>query len=153
MHNKLKSIIGICSYWKWYTHFISRYLLWGLWNASIDLVDLFIKASGLKVNYQKSNLLPINVPPEDIQNLFAILGCAPGQFHFTYLGVSLSYSKPRMEHFMYLITRIQQRHNVCSQFLSYDGRLLMVNAILSSLTTFVMSCLLLYKGIIEQLDK
>lgn len=118
-----------------------------------DLVDLFIKASGLKVNYQKSNLLPINVPPEDIQNLFAILGCAPGQFHFTYLGVSLSYSKPRMEHFMYLITRIQQRHNVCSQFLSYDGRLLMVNAILSSLTTFVMSCLLLYKGIIEQLDK
>lgn len=55
---------------------------------------------------------------------------------------------------MFIIDRIQKRLNACSQFLSYDGRLLMVNAVLSSLPTFIMSCLLvLYKGIIEQIDK
>ena len=54
---------------------------------------------------------------------------------------------------MYLIERIQKRLSTCSQYLSYDGRLLMVNAVFSSLPTFLMSCLLLYKGIIEQIDK
>lgn len=117
------------------------------------LLDLFSKAYGLKVNFQKSNLLPINIPEEEIKNLSRILQCQLGTFPFTYLGVPLSYNKPRMECFMYLIERIQKRLNACSQYLSYDGRLLIVNAVLSSLPTFVMSCLLLYKGIIEQVDK
>lgn len=74
-------------------------------------------------------------------------------FSFTYLGTPLSFTKPKMEFFMYIIERIQKRLNVCSQFLTYDGRLLMVNAIFSSLHTLIMRCLLLYKGIIEQIDK
>lgn len=54
---------------------------------------------------------------------------------------------------MPLIDRILKRLSYCSQFLSYDGRLLMVNAILSSLPTFLMSCIKLYKGIITEADK
>ena len=54
---------------------------------------------------------------------------------------------------MYIIDRIYRILSVCSQYLSYDGRLLMVNAVLSSLSTFIMSFLLLYKGIIEQMEK
>jgi hypothetical protein len=118
-----------------------------------ELLDVFSKASGLKVNFQKSNLLPINVDNEQMQQLSNLLGCAIGTFPFTYLGTPLSYTKPKMEHFLYIIERIQRRLNVCSQYLSYDGRLLLVNAVFSSLPTFIMSCLLLYKGIIEQVDK
>ena len=117
------------------------------------LLGIFSRASGLKVNFQKSNMIPINVAEEQMQCLSAILGCAIGKFPFTYLGTPLSFTKPKMEHFMYLIERIQKRLSTCSQYLSYDGRLLMVNAVFSSLPTFLMSCLLLYKGIIEQIDK
>ena len=118
-----------------------------------SLLFIFSRASGLKVNFQKSNMILINVAEEQMQCLSAILGCAIGKFPFTYLGTPLSFTKPKMEHFMYLIERIQKRLSTCSQYLSYDGRLLMVNAVFSSLPTFLMSCLLLYKGIIEQIDK
>lgn len=57
----------------------------------------------------------------------------------------------RMEFLMYIIDRIQKRISVCSQFVSYDGRL--IDTVFSSLSTFIMSCLLLYIGIIEQIDK
>lgn len=118
-----------------------------------SLVHLFSKASGLKVNYHKSSLLPINVSEEVVQHLSTLLGCAIGTFPFIYLGTPLGFTKPKMEFFMYIIERIQKRLTICSQYLSYDGRLLMINAVLSSLPTFLMSCLLLYKGIIEQIDK
>lgn len=118
-----------------------------------QLVNSFSKASGLKVNYHKSSLLLINVSDEVLQQLSSLLGYTIGTFPFIYLGTPLGFTKPRMEFFMYIIERIQRKLSACSQFLSYDGRLLMVNAVLSSLPTFIMSCLLLYKGILDQIDK
>lgn len=79
--------------------------------------------------------MAINVAEEEVQALSAILGYTVGTFPFTYLGDPLSFTKSRMEHFFYIIERIQKRLSVCSHFLSYDGRLLMVNAVLSSLPT------------------
>lgn len=89
----------------------------------------------------------------DAHNLSNILGSHIGMFPFIYLGVPLGFTKLRMEHSMYIIKRIQRRLSVCSQYLSYDGRLLMVNVVLSYLSTFIMSCLQLYTGIIGHLDK
>ena len=109
-----------------------------------NLIDQFALAYGLKVNYQKSNLIPINVNEEDAHALSLILGCSVGTFPFTYLGVPLSTTKPRLEHFIYIVESIQKSPSVCLEYLSYDGRLLMVNVVLSSLPTFLMSCLLLY---------
>ena len=54
---------------------------------------------------------------------------------------------------MYIIERTPKRLGPCYKFLSYDGRRLMVNVVLSSLSTFIMSCSLVYKGIITQADK
>lgn len=72
------------------------------------LVHLFSQASGLKVNYHKSSILPLNVPKDTMQHLSTLLGCTIGTFPFTYLGTPLSFTKPRMEIFMYLIERIQK---------------------------------------------
>lgn len=98
-----------------------------------ELMDTFSKASGLKFNYQKSNLVPINVPESETICLAQILQCQTGSFPFTYLGAPLSFTKPRMEFFLYIVERIQKRLSMCSQFSSFDGRLLMVNYVLSSL--------------------
>uniref|UniRef100_A0A8R7Q898 Reverse transcriptase domain-containing protein n=1 Tax=Triticum urartu TaxID=4572 RepID=A0A8R7Q898_TRIUA len=51
------------------------------------LLDLFSHASGLRVNFQKSNLLPINIPQEEIPNLCSILERQIGTFPFTYVGM------------------------------------------------------------------
>lgn len=60
-----------------------------------NLVDIFSQASSLKVNYEKSNLLPINVAEELMQALSTLLGCAIETFPFTYLGTSLSFTKQK----------------------------------------------------------
>jgi hypothetical protein len=54
---------------------------------------------------------------------------------------------------MPLVTSIERRLQTCSDFLSYGGKLEMVNSVLSSLPTFYMCTLKLYKGIIKPLDK
>lgn len=61
-----------------------------------ELVDIFSRAFGLKVNYQKSNLIPINVPGNEIQSLAHIMNCHTGSFSFTYLGTPLGFVKPKM---------------------------------------------------------
>jgi hypothetical protein len=54
---------------------------------------------------------------------------------------------------MPLVTSIERRLQTCSGFLTYGGKLEMINSVLSSLPTFYMCTLKIYRGIIEQLDK
>ena len=62
----------------------------------VEALSIFGEASGLKVNFQKYNLLPINLSNQDTQSMANLLGCAVGTFPFTYLGAPLSFNKPRM---------------------------------------------------------
>ena len=55
--------------------------------------------TGLRVNYNKSMMVPMNVPAHKIKQLSAILGCAHSSFPFTYLGLPLGISKPKVEDF------------------------------------------------------
>jgi hypothetical protein len=60
------------------------------------LLHSFGESSGLKVNYQKSFMVPINVANDRLQMLARTFGCEPGgMLPFTYLGLPLSLTKPR----------------------------------------------------------
>jgi hypothetical protein len=56
--------------------------------------NTFAASTGLKVNYFKSNMFPINVPPERLSHLVATLNCREGVFPFNYLGLPLSLQRP-----------------------------------------------------------
>lgn len=71
------------------------------------LILHFAKHIGLRVNYYKSILVPINVSPDKIHRLVTILGCQQGSFPFKYLGLPLSLSKPRIEDFPLLSRRLR----------------------------------------------
>jgi hypothetical protein len=60
---------------------------------------------------------------------------------FTYLGLLLGTTKSTVQEFSPLLTRIERRLSRISTFLSYDGRLIMVNSVLSVLPTFYMCSL------------
>lgn len=60
-----------------------------------NLLMHFTAYTGLRVNYSKSVLVPINVSPQKIQMLANTLGCVVGSFPFTYLGLPLGTCKPR----------------------------------------------------------
>lgn len=52
------------------------------------------QSSGLRVNYHKSCLVPINVEQGKAQELAEVLGCTVGSFPFTYLGLPMGLTKP-----------------------------------------------------------
>jgi hypothetical protein len=79
-------------------------------------------------------------------------GCKVGSMPFTYLGLPLGTTKPTLQEFSPLLTRIERRLSGISKFLSYNGRLIMVNSVLSALPTFYMCTLKIPPQVIKQID-
>lgn len=118
-----------------------------------NLLLHFSLYTGLRINYEKSAIVPINTCPAKMELLASSLGCSIGAFPFTYLGLPLSLVKPRLEDFVPVIKRIDKRLSGCSTLLSYGDKLTLIKSIFTSLPTFFMSTLMLPAGIVEQINK
>jgi hypothetical protein len=113
----------------------------------------FSDSSGLKVNFQKSSLVPINMNDEEALHLANTFGCRVGTMPFTYLGLPLGTTRPTVQDFNPLMNRIERRLGGISKMLSYQGRLVLVNSVFLALPTFYMCSLQLPPSVIEQIDK
>ena len=58
---------------------------------------------GLKINFNKSTLIPINLDDTLTAELTAIFGCSVGAMPFTYLGLPMGTSKPTVQDLMPLV--------------------------------------------------
>jgi hypothetical protein len=117
------------------------------------LLHSFVESTGLKVNYRKSQMLPINVPHDKMVRLASTFGCEIGALPFTYLGLPMGTIKPRMEDLTPLMDRIERRLSACSTWLSYSGRLEMVNSAITPIATYTMCTIKLPKGVIDNIDR
>ena len=102
------------------------------------LLHSFAESTGLKVNYSKSHMYPINVSNERMAHLASTFGCDIGTMPFTYLGLPMGTTKPRIEDFTPMMDRVERRLSVCLTWLSYSGRLEMVNSAITPITTYAM---------------
>jgi len=118
-----------------------------------DILNVFTLATGLKVNFNKSQMVPVNVAQEKLQLLPTNFGCETGSLPFTYLGLPLGITKPRVEDFLPLVTKCEKRLQATSIFLSQVGRLQMTNAVLTALPMYHMCIFLLPQIVIDQIDK
>lgn len=50
-----------------------------------DLLNTFADSTGLRVNYSKSQMIPINLSPQRAESLALTFGCELGTMPFTYL--------------------------------------------------------------------
>jgi hypothetical protein len=87
-----------------------------------------------------------------IGHLANTFGCKVGAMPFMYLGLPLGTTKPSLQEFSPLLTRIERRLFGISKFLSYHGRLILINSVLSALPTFYMCSLKLPPQVIQQID-
>lgn len=117
------------------------------------LLQNFSESTGLRVNYSKSMMLPINLSDERLDLLARTFGCSKGTLPFTYLGLPLGITKPRIHDFLPLVNKCERRLGGVCSMLSQAGRLQMTNAVLSSLPTYYMCTLELSKAVIKQIDK
>jgi hypothetical protein len=118
-----------------------------------EVLNTFAFSTGLKVNFAKSFLVPINVDESRWSSLTAALGCQLGSMPFTYLGLPLGTTRPDVQEFMPILTRLERHLMGISRFLSYAGSLVLVNSFYSAVPTFYLCTLKLPSEIIYQIDK
>ena len=90
------------------------------------LLQSFAESTGLKVNYAKSQMIPLNLSQDQINILANTFGCQIGTLPFTYLGLPLVTTKPRIDDYMPLMDRTERRLTSVSSFLTQVGRLQLV---------------------------
>jgi hypothetical protein len=118
-----------------------------------SVLNSFAQSTGLKVNYSKSMMFPINVIDDRLDHLARTFGYSKGTFPFTYLGLPLGLTKPRVQDFLPLVTKCERRLTSVSSFVSQAGRLELTNAVFTAMPMFYMCSLEISKIVIKQIDK
>lgn len=117
------------------------------------ILQTFATTTGLKVNYSKSFLVPINISEPRTMHLAQAFGCSIGALPFTYLGLPLGITKPSVADFLPLVTKCERRLISTSTFLSQAGRLELTNVVFTSLPMFYLCTFWMHKTVIKQIDK
>jgi hypothetical protein len=86
-------------------------------------LESFSQSIGPRVNYKKSCLVPLNLPYEKAQLLAVVFVCKLESLPFTYIGLPLGATKPRVEHYGSITTKVERRLTATSIFLTHVGRL------------------------------
>ena len=86
-------------------------------------------------------------------SLAQLFGCVTDTLPFTYLGLPLGLSKPKVIDCLPLVSKCEKRLSCTSALLSQAGRLEVTNAIFTALPMYFMSTFRLHKMVIQQIDK
>lgn len=121
-----------------------------LWQVK-NLLMHYANYTGLKVNYSKSFLVPLNINEDSLPGLLQILGCQQGKLPFAYLGLPMGTAQLKIEDFSPMMQRVERRLAGCSTLVSNDGKLLLIKSVFSALPIFFMCTLALPVGVINQL--
>lgn len=106
-----------------------------------NILRHFATQTGVKINFHKSILIPINVPQDNLLPISKILGCKIGSFPFTYLGLPLSANRLKLEDFTTIHQQIERRLVGCSTMPNLDGRVVLTKYVfLLSLSSPNNSC-------------
>lgn len=70
------------------------------------VLTCFEKVSGMKINYSKSELIPMGMSQEALVEYLEIFGCVEGKFPIKHLGIPLHYDKLMREDIQPLIDKI-----------------------------------------------
>jgi hypothetical protein len=70
-------------------------------------LETFAQSIGLRVNFSKSYLVPLNMIQEKAEIIAGVFGCQIQDMPFTYLGLPMGTTKPRVEHYALLMNGLK----------------------------------------------
>ncbi|GJR12103.1 RNA-directed DNA polymerase, eukaryota [Tanacetum coccineum] len=117
----------------------------GQWSESniitiVHALDCFHKASGLRMNLQKSKLLGIAVEDEKVSRAAMKMGCCTLKTPFSYLGIKVGGMMTRLKSWDEIVAKL---HSQLSKWklktLSIGGRLTLLKSVLGSTPIYYMS--------------
>ncbi|KAG8056843.1 hypothetical protein GUJ93_ZPchr0002g26462 [Zizania palustris] len=117
------------------------------------LLYCFEVLSGMKVNYHKSEVYALGVLDREAHHVADLFNCKLGSLPMTYLGLSVHHYKSSISDFRNLIHKVEKKLATwkCG-YLSYGGRMVLINSCLNSLPLYCMSMFLLPESVHVQLD-
>jgi hypothetical protein len=125
----------------------------GARNVKI-LLYLFEQMSGLKINFDKSEIIMVGGDNNLTLEYAEIFNCQVGFFPIKYLGVPISASRIQVAQWQNLEGKLIQKLDIWQgNARSIGGRTILINSSLSSTVTYHMSMFLLPKTTLKILDK
>nr|GEV44813.1 RNA-directed DNA polymerase, eukaryota [Tanacetum cinerariifolium] len=104
------------------------------------VLDVFKRASGLKINLNKSKIIGINVEGHKVKQAANKLGCLILSCPFSYLGSKVSVSMSRIQDWREVIEKVNLRLSKWKmKCLSIGGRLTLLKSVLGAMPIFNMS--------------
>jgi hypothetical protein len=126
---------------------------WANVRALRVVLVLFERMSGLKVNFNKSMLVGVNITDSWLHEAASALNCKVGKVPFLYLGLPIGGDPRRLGFWDSVVTRIRNRLSGWkSRFLSFGGRLLLLKSVLTSLSVYALSFFKAPAGTISSID-
>jgi hypothetical protein len=105
--------------------------------------DLF----GLKINYDKCEMVILDISSEEGTTLADILGCKLSSLSITYLGVPLHFQKLKAEHWNILIKKIKKKLQ------GWKGKITLLNYVISVVFLYWMSIYRLPTHVRNEIDR
>jgi hypothetical protein len=117
------------------------------------LLCAFEQLSGLKINFHKSMVFCYGVVKEIEDHYTNLFGCVLGQYPFGYLGIPMHHKKISNADWKVTEDKFEKKLSCWKgKLLSYGGRLVLINSILSSLDMFMLSFYEVPKEVLHKLD-
>jgi hypothetical protein len=103
---------------------------------------LFERVSGMRINFHKSECVPMNLD-EDMAHVIAhILSCPVGTLPMKYLGVPLHFNKLKREDLQPLLDKLIKRMaGWRGRLLACSSRLVLIKSVLASIPVYLLSVL------------
>ncbi|GKU86405.1 hypothetical protein SLEP1_g936 [Rubroshorea leprosula] len=118
------------------------------------IMRTFELASGLKINYRKSQLIGVGIDQNWSAKMAYQLCCKEGKLPFKYLGIPIGGNSRRKALWQPMVESVRKKlASWKGRYLSMGGRITLINSVLSSLPVFLMSVYVVPKGIIHSIDK
>ncbi|GKV26308.1 hypothetical protein SLEP1_g35639 [Rubroshorea leprosula] len=117
-----------------------------------DVLRWFEIMSGLRINFNKSSIYGYNVSERWLKGSAGMLRCGVGRAPFLYLGLPIDSKSGSKKVWEPMVKKLRAKLVVWkANTLSFGGRLILLNSVLSALPIFYMSLFLLPKSVLVEL--
>jgi hypothetical protein len=117
------------------------------------LLCTFERLSVLRINFHKSEVFCYGDAKQMESQYTKLFGCDQGQYPFRYLRIAMHHKKITIADWKLIGEKFEKRLTCWKgKLLSYGGRIVLINSVLSSLAMFMMSFYEVPKGVLQKLD-
>ena len=116
------------------------------------ILDCFGVMSGLRINYDKSALVPINYGRELVHQVKRVLGCLEVSLPITYLGIPLGANPKRLHTWQPVIDKIRKMLSGWKvNALSKASWLVLIKSVLNNLSMYYLGLFTMPKAVAKEI--